>query len=415
LLLLALPASAQRVSMDKVIAIVDDDVILQSDLDARIGDIVQQARANNQPIPPLNEVSEQIMETLIVESLQMQLAARASVRFDDDTLNRVMGQMAEQSNMTFDVYVNTLEEAGVYRRTREQVRRELTLREIQRGMVNNRISITDQEIDNFLNSEMGRTVMAANYLVDHLLVPISDADSNTVVEAKLQYASELMAAIEETKDLAQVRAMAQEQGRFPINGTNFGYRPLDQIPSLFSEIVPEMKIGDAAGPIRAGNGFHLIMMTDIQGGTDQVVKQTHFRHIMITPNEIRTIEQAQALATDLRERIIAGESFASLARQNSDDPSSVVAGGDLDWVNEGAMPPVMEAVVDSLEIGEISEPFQTADGWHIAEVLERRDQDLSAQFSKSQAETALRNRKFDLELENWLLELRESAFVELKD
>ena len=282
-------------------------------------------------------------------------------------------------------------------------------------MVNQRISITDQEIDNFLNSEMGRTVMAADYLVDHLLIPVGEGDANTVIEAKLQFASELVAAIEETGNLAQIRDSALAQGRFPVTGTNFGYRQLAQIPSLFADVVPEMAIGSVAGPIRAGNGFHVILLSDIQGGTDQIVKQTHFRHIMIMPNEIRTDDQALALLTNLRERVIAGESFASMARQNSDDPSSVVAGGDLDWVREGGMPESMEAVVNAAEIGDISEPFRTGDGWHIVEVLGRRDEDLSAEFGKVQAENALRTRKFDLELQNWLSELRESAFVEFKE
>jgi len=179
--------------------------------------------------------------------------------------------------------------------------------------------------------------------------------------------------------------------------------------------VPELEVGEIAGPIRAGNGFHIIKLADMRGGTERLVNQTHFRHIMISPNEIRTEEQALALVTRLRERIVEGEDFETLARQNSEDASSVVAGGDLDWVNEGGMPPEMEATVNGLQIGELSEPFRTESGWHIAEVLGRREQDMSLQYSRSQAENALRNRKYDLELENWLLELRESAFVEFKD
>ncbi len=176
-----------------------------------------------------------------------------------------------------------------------------------------------------------------------------------------------------------------------------------------------MEIGDVAGPIRAGNGFHVIKLADMRGGTERVVNQTHIRHIMVSPNEIRTEEQALALITQLRQRIVDGEEFETLARQNSEDASSVVAGGDLDWVNEGGMPPEMEEIVGKLEINQLSEPFRTEVGWHIAEVLGRREQDMSLQYSRSQAENALRNRKYDLELENWLLELRESAFVEFKE
>ncbi|MBL4820192.1 MAG: peptidylprolyl isomerase [Gammaproteobacteria bacterium] len=415
LLFLAMPSQAQRVSLDKIIAVVDEDVILKSELQTRMAEVIQQAKANGQQLPSEAEVSEQVMEALVIESLQMQLANRMSIRFDDDTINRVLGSMAERADLTFDEYVSFLEENGVYRQTRSSVRKELTMRELQRGIVNRRISITGQEIENFLNSEMGRTTMAADYLVDQLLIAVSEDDSSTVTEAKLKYASELVAAIEEGGEFATIRTNAQQQGKFPVTGTNFGWRRLEQIPSLFTELIPEMKIGDVNGPIKAPNGFHVITLTDIRGGTDRLVKQTNLRHILITPNEIRTDEQAHELALSLRKRIEDGETFATLARQNSDDASSVVAGGDLDWINEGGMPPAMEQVIDSLDIGQVSEPFRSEAGWHIAEILDRREEDLSLEYSRSQAENTLRNRKFDLELQNWLIELREGAFVELKD
>jgi len=415
LLTISTTTQAQRVSLDKIIAIVDDDVILQSELDSRISDVMERARQNNQLMPPAEQVREQVMENLVLESIQLQLAERASIRFDDDTINRVLNNLAQQSNMTFDEYINALQEAGVYRLTRDQVRREMTLQELQRGMVNRRINITDQEIDNFLNSEMGRTVMAPDYLIDHILVGIGEEDPPELVEAKLQYASGLVTSIENGADFVATRSQAQQDRRFPVEGTNFGWRRLEQIPSLFNTVVPDMKVGDVAGPIRAGNGFHIIKLTDMRGGTDRIVNQTHIRHIMISPNDIRTDDQALALVSRLRERIQAGEDFETLARQNSDDASSVVAGGDLDWVNQGGMPPEMEAVIDELEIGELSEPFRTGTGWHIAEVLGRREEDLSREYSRSQAENALRNRKFDLELQNWLIEIRESAFVEYKE
>jgi len=414
-LLLSLPSQAQRISLDKIIAIVDEDVILQSDLDRRITDVLRQAELDERPIPPMEEVRKQIMETLVLENLQMQMANRTSIRFDDDSLNRVMASMADQSNMSFDDYVSALTAEGVYRQTREQVRQELTIRELQQGLVNSRISITDQEIDNFINSEMGRSTMAADYLVDHLVIGVSEDDSPSVVEAKLQYAAELVAIVEEGTDLSAVRNSAREQSRYPVGGTNFGWRRLEQIPSLFTELVPELEISEVAGPIRAANGFHIISLIDVQGGTERLENQTHIRHIMISPNEIRTDEQAKAFATSLYDRIKAGESFATVARRNSDDVASVVAGGDLDWVPEGGMPPAMEAIVDAQEIGELSEPFRSLTGWHIVEVLGRREKDLSQEYSRQQAENTLRGRKFELELQNWLIEIREAAFVDIKD
>jgi peptidyl-prolyl cis-trans isomerase SurA len=276
--------------------------------------------------------------------------------------------------------------------------------------------VTDQEIDNFLNSEMGQEVISADYLIDHILIPVTSADGPQMRSDKLRYAAELVAQLEEGGSITETRARALAERRFALDGTNFGWRKLDQLPSLFANAVEPMSVGQIEGPIEAGNGFHIIQLRDKRGGTEQIVKQTHIRHIMLAPNEIRDEQQTIALINELRQRIVDdGEEFTSLARQNSDDATSVVAGGDLDWVSEGGMPIEMESVVDTLEVGEISEPFRSQMGWHIAEVLGRRESDLSSEYTRSQAANMLRNRKFELELQNWLIEIREEAFVELVD
>jgi peptidyl-prolyl cis-trans isomerase SurA len=406
---------AQRLLLDRIIVVVDQDVVLQSELDARLQDIRANAAANNRPLPEQDELQSEVLDALILENLQMQFAERVSIRFDDDTINRVLLNMAENSNMSFDEYVTTLEEAGVYLMTREQVRKQLTIQELQRGMVNSRLAITEQEIDNFLSSEMGREVMAAEFVINHMLVQTSDSDSAENREAKLRYAADLAARIREGEFFGEVFAEAQRARLFSVNSTQFDWRRADQLPNIFSEIVEDMEIADVEGPIEAGNGYHLIQLAQKRGGTDQVVKQTNLRHIMLMPNEIRDDDQSLAEIQEIREQIIAGEEFTTLARQNSDDANTVVGGGDLDWVNQGGLPPLMEEVVDELEINDLSEPFRTEAGWHIVEVLGRRETDLSQEYSRSQAENTLRDRKFDLELQNWLIEIREEAFVELVD
>ena len=417
LLLLAAPfASAQRVLLDKIIAIVDDDVVLKSELDERIVEITAAAHRNGQPLPDdLEQFESDIMEALIVENIQMQLANRVSIRYDDDTINRVLGNMASNNNLTFDQYVDALEENGVYLQTREQVRKQMTMQELQRGMVNRRIKITEQEIDNFLNSEMGRELMAADYFVDDLLIPFSAADTPEIKAEKQRLAADLISRIDDDFPLAAARAAARQNTAIEIGGAELGWRKAKQLPSLFADIVVEMEIGQVEGPIEAGNGMHIIQLVDMQGGTEQFVNQTRVRHIMLSPNEIRNEEQTEAEARKIHQRILDGEDFATIARQNSDDASSVVGGGDLDWVNEGGMPPEMEQVVDALEIDGVSEPFRSQVGWHVARVEGRRLQDLSREFTRNQAANALRNRKFELELENWLIEIREDAFVELID
>lgn len=417
LLVLAAPfASAQRVLLDKVIAIVDDDVVLKSELDARIREITDQAARSGQPLPEDREQFESdILEALIVENIQMQLADRVSIRYDDDTINRVLGNMANNSNMSFDDYVNALEANGVYLQTREQVRKQMTIQELQRGMVSRRITITEQEIDNFLNSEMGREMMAADYFVEDLLIPLSAMDSAEIKQAKQRFAADLISRISEDYPLSVARSATRQGAEFEIAGAELGWRKANQLPSLFADIVKDMEVGAVEGPIEAGNGLHIIQLVDKQGGTEQFVNQTRVRHIMLTPNEIRNEEQTKAEIYSLHQRVLDGEDLATLARQNSDDASSVVGGGDLDWINEGGMPPEMESIIDELEVDELSEPFRSETGWHIARVEGRRLEDLSREFTRNQASNALRNRKFDLERENWLIEIREDAFVEFID
>ena len=408
-------ASAQRVLLDKVIALVDEGVVLQSELESRVTEIQANAARSEQNLPEAEQLRTEILDSLIIESLQMQLAEKVSIRFNDDEINRILGTMAENNSLTFDEYLDVLNEAGVYLQTREQVRKQMTLQELQRGMVNRRIQITEQEIDNFLNSEMGREIMAPDYLVEHMLILSGGEEAAAAKQEKLRYAADLLARIKEGESFAAVRMAASQARLFEINATEFGWRKAEELPNLFKEIVQGMEIGDVEGPIEAGNGFHLIQLFNKAGGAEQMVKQTNFRHIMLTPNEIRDEQQTEAAIREFRKQILDGESFATLARQNSDDETSVVAGGDMDWINEGQLPRDMSVIIDSLEIEDLSEPFRSSNGWHIAEVIERRVADLSSVYERNQAESSLRNRKFDLELQNWLIEIREEAFVEFID
>lgn len=409
-------ARAQRVVLDKVVAVVDRDVVLQSELVDRMREIRAAAGRSGRPLPEESELRGDVLEALILESIQLQFAERASIRYDDDTINRVMAGMAAEAGLDFEGYVSELERQGAYLRTRERVRRQLTIQELQRGLVNQRIHVTEQEIDNFLNSEMGREAVAADYLIDHILVPAAAGDPPGLRRERREFAAGLAARIRDGEPIAAARAAALRSREHPIDGTNFSWRKADQLPRLFGGIVEDMAVGDVAGPIEAGNGYHIIQLRDRRGGTEQIVSQTRLRHIMLAPNEIRTEEQARGAVAELRRRIVEdGEDFASLARQNSDDAGSVVAGGDLDWVSEGGMPIEMETVVDAMAVGGISEPFRSATGWHIVEVLGRRETDLSREYTRSQAHNTLRARRFDLELQNWLIEIREEAFVELVD
>ena len=419
-LALSQPAAAQRQVLDKVAAIVDEGVVLQSELDMRLEEIRDQSQAGGRPLPPAAELQSQVLETLIVENLQMQMAERMGIRYDDDTVNSVMQSLAEQNSISFDDYVNTLEAAGRYLSTREQIRKELSLRDLQRGIVNRRISVTSQEIDNFLNSESRRLSMAPDYFVDQTLIPVAENDSADVVRAKEQFAQQMAEAVRNGTDFAQARAAAQSGAAsnpptsYQVSGGELGWRKTEQLPTLFVDLVPTMQRGDVMGPVRSPSGFHLIKLVDVRGGVTSLVNQSRVRHILITPNEIRTEDQAKELIDSLYARISGGEDFASIARQISDDSASVVAGGDMGWANDrGGMPADFAAVVNQLEVNELSEPFRTSYGWHIAQVQERRETDMTRESSRQQAEGQLRARKFDVELQNWLIEIREQAYVKI--
>jgi len=410
---------AQRQVLDKVVAIVDEGVVLQSELTLRMDEARQQMQASGQPMPPPTLLREQALESLMVENLQLQLIERMGIRYDDDTVNGIMQTLAQQSNLSFDEYVAALEAAGQYTITREQIRKELSMRDLQRGMVNRRINITDQEIDNFLNSEMGRVTMAPDYLVDQTLIPVGEDDSPELIAAKEAFAQQMFDAIQSGTDFVQARTIAQRSAAttpptaYPATGGELGWRKAEALPTLFVDIVPDMQANEVRGPIRSPSGFHLVKLVAVQGDIQSMVNQTRARHVLITPNEIRTEEQAEALIRSLHARIKGGEDFGDIARQNSDDSASVVAGGDMGWAAEGGMPPDFEAQIKDLPIGQLSEPFRTSFGWHVAEVMERRVQDMSREFSRQQAENALRNRKFEVELQNWLVEIREKAYVKI--
>tara|TARA_R100001143_G_scaffold15093_1_gene17126 strand:- start:1714 stop:3057 length:1344 start_codon:yes stop_codon:yes gene_type:complete len=415
----AIPSqAAERQVLDRVIAIVDDGVILQSEYEERLAEIQQRAAETGMQLPPPADLRNQVMENLIVENLQLQMAERVGIRFDDDTLNRVIADIAQSNNMSFDQYVSLLESQGMYLATRERIRRELAINEVQRGLVNRRISITDQEIENYLNSEAGRTAMAPDYLVDQILVPFRDTDPQQLTAAKQALVQDIYRRAEDGEDLAQLRMEAQQRASelgFAVSGGELGWRKREELPSLFAEFVPDLSIGDVQEPVQSANGMHIVKLSDVRGDSNRLVQQTQARHILVAPNEIRTEEQARRLINEIHQRIQDGEDFNVLARQYSDDTMSVVAGGDLGWVSDGGMPPEFAAEVADLPVGELSEPFRTSFGWHVAEVTGRREQDLSRDYRRQQAQNALRARKFDLELENWILEIRDEAYVEYID
>jgi len=398
------------VSLDKIVAIVDDDVILKSEFDMRWTQIEAQLANIQGPRPDVNELKQQLLDQLIIENLQYQMASRAGVRIDDNQLNSAMNGVAQQNGLTFEQFRQILEDQDVYNLTREQLRKDIMLQQLQNGAVNSRIDITRQEVENYLRSEAGQATIAPEYRISQLLIEHGDGADG---DRREELANFLYEQLRQGGEINDFIAAGQISG-IPLRGSDMGFRKVENLPSIFQNVVPELTLGEISAPFTSESGWHIVQLKDLRGGANLEIQQFHVRHIQIEPNEIRTEGQAEALIDDLYERIQNGEDLGDLARQNTDDESSMVSGGDIDWVTFGQLPPDFMAAIQQLEIGEMSEPVRLQSGWHIIELLETRVEDVTDENMRYQAEQILRQRKYENELENWLTELRDTAYVDIK-
>ena len=398
--------------MDQVVAIVDDDIIMASELRERVDALIQTLKSRGMDIPPEDEIIRETLDRLILESIQLQKGLRVGVRISDAQLDAAIQNIAAQNRMTLEQFRAAVEQQGQsYPEMREQVRKEMIIQRVQAGNVNQRIQITPKEIDNFLATEDGKKLTQAEYHMLHALLPISPDTSPDQVAAAKAHVEQVLQRIRAGQPFEQV--IRSSTGQYRFNGGDLGWRKAEDLPSLFSDIAPKLAKGETSDPIRSDSGFHLIYMEDIRGG-EQIVAQTRVRHILVKPSEILTDEQARELVLSLRNRIEAGEDFADLAREYSEDIGSAQEGGELGWTSPGQMVPEFEQAMKATAVGEISEPVRTQFGWHILEVEGRRDEDMTSQALRSKAGEYLHNRKYQEELDAWLQQIRDEAFVDIK-
>ena len=403
------------VALDTIVAIVDEDVILKSELDGRLQTITSQLNSRDTPLPDTELLREQVVERLIVESLQLQMAERGGVRISDDELNQTMNSIAAQNNMNLQQFQEALENDGVsYAATRAQIRNEMMISTVQRGVMRSRIQISDQEIKSFLQSEIGEMLTADEYRIAHILLTVDEDATAADIRSVQQRAESLIQQIAEGADFQQL-AVSHSAGQRSLEGGDLGWRKPVQLPSLFADKVQQMETGEVAGPIKSGSGFHLIKLMEKRGAkAEGDVAQTRARHILIKPSEIRTEEEARDMAITIHDDLLAGRDFEELAKLHSDDPGSALSGGDLGWTRAGTFVPEFENVMNALAVDEVSEVFKSEHGFHFLQVTGRRVEDFSEEFKMNQAANFLRNRKFDEELDSWLREIREEAFVEIR-
>lgn len=400
--------------LDKVIAVVDSGVVMESQLNKRVKEIVDRIKESGNELPPLNMLEEQVLERLIIEEIQMQIAERAGIKISDGELNETLSGIASQNSLSLEEFRKNLESQGAsYRDFRDTVRKELIIQRVQRGKVGRRVEISEQELENFINSEEGRTKLAEQYNVQQILIAVKSGSVDSEIEA---IKGEALKILQRNRDGESFTKLAQtySSDQNALEGGGLGWRTAAELPTLFANLVSELKIGETSEPIRSGAGFHLIHLAEKKGNTVKFEDQTLARHILVQESEIRTENQAEFLINDISERLKNGEDFKQLARQFSEDPGSKMDGGELGWSKDGDYDPVFERVLNSTAIGEVSAPLKSAFGWHVIEVLNRRNEDVSSEEQKNRAYQIIFKRKFEQELQSTLIELRAEAYVDIK-
>jgi peptidyl-prolyl cis-trans isomerase SurA len=406
LLVLSPLASASTQLLDQVIAIVDDDVVLASELQERIQQVMASVQKSGKQAPPIEEIQREILDQLILENIQLQMANRAGVRITDAQLNEAMQRIASQNRMDLMQFKQALEQDGLsYSATREQIRNEMLLQRVQQGNVNQRVQITDQEIAHFLASEEGRALTAPEYRMLHTLIPVT-SDMNDNQASAL--ADQLFQRIEKGESYEQVIKSSAK-----LSISDLGWRKSADLPGLVAQLTATLKTGATAAPIRSDSGYHLVKLIE-KRGEGELIPQTKARHILLKTSAIRDEAATQTEIKSLRQRILNGADFAELARQYSEDIGSALEGGDLGWTNPGQLVGPFQKAMDDTDIDAVSPAFRSEYGWHIVQVLERRQKDVTNDIRRNIASNYIHQRKFDDELQTWLQKIRDEAYVDIK-
>jgi peptidyl-prolyl cis-trans isomerase SurA len=402
--------------LDNIIAIVEDDVILENELQREVATIEQRIAASKSPMPPLSILRHQVLERMIIDKLQRQLAEKAGININDEMLNSSAADIAKRNNMSPEEFRVELQKQGMnYAAFLENLKNEIVVNELRGREIGGRIKVTDREIEHYLETQGKVGEELVQYHIGHILIALPEGASSTAIQTAQEKATNLVKKLRAGQDFTQT-AMSESNDGNALKGGDLGWRTLKDMPTLFVGEVGKLRQGDISEPLRSPSGFHIIKMLELKGLNDNhTVVKTKVRHILIKTNELVDDAEASKRAWTLKERIVSGDDFATLARANSDDKGSAIKGGSLDWVESGALVKPFEEAMTKLKVNEISNPVQTQFGWHIIQVLDRENRDNSAEFKKNQVRDAIRKRKIEEETELWLRKLRDEAFVEIKE
>ncbi len=405
---------AQNYTLNRIAAIVNGDVILVSELNTAVNKVVAQLNQKGTQLPDRDALVKQVLERLIVDKLQMQIAERNGLVIDDNTLNEEIEALARSNGVNLSEFREVLEKEGYsYAAFRESIRKKLILEEVRRQMVANRIKVNDQEINNLLASMEASGAGDVKYHFAHIMVLIPEAAGPNEIETARLRANSILMRVREGSDFEQI-AVAESDGQNALEGGDLGWRSIGQIPSLFTETARHIQVGQVSDLIQSSGGFHIIKLLEKSGEEVHMVNQTRVRHILIKTDTVNSEEDVKIRMQQLEIRLQGGEDFADLARSNSQDTLSAARGGELGWVSQGDTVPRFEAAMDKLAIGETSKPVQSRFGWHIIQVEGRRQHDSTDQYERARAKQLIQSRKYEEELVLWLRRLRDESYVEYR-
>jgi peptidyl-prolyl cis-trans isomerase SurA len=407
--------ATKGVMLDRVSAVVNDGVVLSSELDEQVAAVTERMRAQKLELPPQNVLRQQVLERLVLEQIELQRAEKAGMKIPDEALNNALQEVAQQNHIVLSKLPEALAAQGIdYPSYRISMRKELTLSLLRQRDVIQRISITPREIDQYLEKQKNAPAAGSEYNVSHILIAVPQAATPNELDTAGKRADEVFQRAKAGEDFAKL-AVAFSNSQDALEGGALNWRKGTELPTFLTDTVMKLKAGEVAEPLRTPTGFHIVKLNETRGANQQVmVNQIHVRHILMKTNELADDATVRQKLTDVRARILKGEDFAGLAKTTSEDPGSASDGGDLGWTGPGTFVPEFEKEVDELKDKEISEPFKSQFGWHIVQLLGKREFDNTDELKRKHAVDEIRASKADEETELWLRRLRDEAFVEFR-
>lgn len=401
--------------LDRIAVIVDDGIIMHSQVEKRLNEVRNTIRQRGAELPPANVLRQQVIDRLILDELQLQIADRSGIRLSDEELNDSIRALAERNQLSTEQFLATLAQEGTLSvaDVREQIRQEIMINRVRQYRVADQVQVTEQEVKNFMGSALGQMQLADDYHLANILIPLADSPSAEALEEAQAKVQTLMQRLAKGEDFQQL-AMTYSASENALEGGDMGWRKAAQLPPPFDSLVSTLQPGEVSEPMRTAGGIIVLKLLDKQGEALNYREEVHVRHILLKPSAIRSPEETQRLAERLHQRLLAGEDFAELAKQFSEDPGSALHGGDLNWVDPQSLVPEFRETMAQTAIGTLSQPFASQFGWHVLQVLDRRMSDSSDSMRSQQALNVLHNRKYEEELQLWLREIRDEAYVEIK-